>query len=155
MQLTSATIISGQTQVVNWDGTSVSRNDFIFCYHIRMTPTKKTGEFISGRFFSSIKYKAAKRNIPFDLTIEFLDELLIKQDHLCVYTGLPIDAKTRYATTASLDRIDSAKGYTEDNVQFLHKNINFMKWELPEEKFFGFIDMIYERRHNNNDLKVS
>jgi hypothetical protein len=111
-----------------------------------MTPPKKTGEFISGRFFSSIKYKANKRNIPFDLTIEFCDELLIDQSHKCAYTGLPIDAKTRYATTASLDRIDSSLGYTEDNVQFLHKDINFMKWELSEDKYFTLISRIYEKR---------
>ena len=37
--------------------------------------------------------------------------------------------------TASLDRIDSSKGYTKNNVQWLHKDINIMKRDFPEEKF--------------------
>ena len=38
-------------------------------------------------------------------------------------------------STASLDRIDSSKGYTIDNIQWLHKDINKMKWDFSQEKF--------------------
>ena len=38
--------------------------------------------------------------------------------------------------TASLDRIDSSKGYTEDNIQWVHKDVNQMKMDLPEQRFF-------------------
>lgn len=48
--------------------------------------------------------------------------------------------------TASLDRIDSLKGYTIDNVQWIHKHINYMKIDLTEQEFFHFIKQIYEYR---------
>lgn len=36
---------------------------------------------------------------------------------------------------ASLDRIDSNKGYIEGNVQFICMGLNFMKNNWPEEYF--------------------
>lgn len=37
--------------------------------------------------------------------------------------------------TASLDRIDSSKGYIEGNVQWVHKYVNVMKWDFSMEEF--------------------
>lgn len=113
--------------------------------------TLKTGRFVSGRFYSSIKYKANKRNILFNLDIEFLDELILAQEHRCAYSDLEIDAKTRGFTTASLDRIDSSGAYEPGNVQFLHKDVNMSKWTHSEEAFFNLIDKIYKHRLEDRD----
>lgn len=45
--------------------------------------------------------------------------------------------------TASLDRIDSTKGYVEENVQWVHKDVNFMKSNLTEQRFKELISKIY------------
>jgi len=37
--------------------------------------------------------------------------------------------------TASLDRIDSSKGYIEGNVQWVHRKINMMKQSYTQEEF--------------------
>jgi hypothetical protein len=37
--------------------------------------------------------------------------------------------------TASLDRIDSTLGYVTGNVQWVHKSVNHMKSDTPEEEF--------------------
>ena len=42
------------------------------------------------------------------------------------------------STTASLDRIDSSKGYVIGNVQWVHKDINIMKNKFDNQYF---IDM--------------
>ena len=41
----------------------------------------------------------------------------------------------RGGQTASLDRIDSTKGYIEGNVQWVDKIVNAMKWNIPEKYF--------------------
>jgi len=42
----------------------------------------------------------------------------------------------KYTTrTASLDRIDSSKGYTPDNTQWLHKRVNKSKMEFDQKDF--------------------
>ena len=48
--------------------------------------------------------------------------------------------------TASLDRIDSNKGYTIDNVQWVHKDINKMKMDLEEDVFIDNCKLIIENK---------
>jgi hypothetical protein len=44
-----------------------------------------------------------------------------------------------------LDRIDSSKGYTIDNVQWVHKIVNIMKHDVEEKEFFNWCKLITER----------
>jgi hypothetical protein len=45
-------------------------------------------------------------------------------------------------TTASLDRKDSSKGYTKDNVQWIHKTINFMKGQMSDQEFVSWCKLV-------------
>lgn len=62
-----------------------------------------------------------------------------KQNGLCYYTGLRLEfgqkQKDRNQQTASIDRLDNAKGYTTDNIVWCHKHINLMKKDLTVERF--------------------
>lgn len=106
--------------------------------------TKYVGE-LSGTFFSHIKQSASTRGIEFAVTKEELWELLIKQDSKCALTRVPIQLSTARKKsdpdfsqiTASLDRIDSEGGYTSGNIQWLHKEVNKMKWTLSNEDFIN------------------
>jgi hypothetical protein len=92
---------------------------------------------VSLTYFTSVKRGAAgakgRKEIPFDLTIEFVASLLDgKQGGMCGLSGLRISV---YDKTASLDRIDSSQGYTEKNVQWLHKDVNMMKRHYDQSYF--------------------
>lgn len=89
---------------------------------------------ISGYFFTRIKRHAEKRQIYFDICIKNIWELFIKQDKKCALTGidLVLTRKRGSDNTASLDRIDSSKGYTLDNIRWVHKEINIMKMDLSD-----------------------
>ena len=117
------------------------------------TQPSKTGQYISGKFFSNVKYEAARRGIEFDLTIDFLDGLIRGQSHKCYYTELPIDAKTRDSITASLDRLDSSKGYTKDNVHFVIKDVNMMKWTLKEKRFTQLCKLVAKVSDDKKNLE--
>lgn len=86
-------------------------------------------EEISGSNWNHIKKGAKIRRIDFDLRIEDIWNKFIFQNRKCALSGLPITfGESNYENrTASLDRIDSLKGYTIDNVQWVHKYINWMK----------------------------
>jgi hypothetical protein len=89
---------------------------------------------VSGKTISKIKRDAESRYISFNLTIEFLDSLLKQQEFKCALTGLVLS--TNYKNlTASVDRIDSTKGYIENNVQWVHKDVNMMKNHYYETYF--------------------
>lgn len=50
--------------------------------------------------------------------------------------------------TASLDRIDSTKGYTLDNIQWVHKHINVMKMDLDQEYFIKLCKLVTKKSKN-------
>lgn len=103
--------------------------------------------YISGNHLWAFRNNAKKRNLEFSVTPEFLDELFQKQNYLCRLSGLPIEfnIKTR---TASLDRIDSSKGYTKDNIQWVHKDINSMKSNRNEKDFLLLCETITDFQRN-------
>ena len=92
---------------------------------------------VSATYFSSLKRGAdggkGRRPILFKVTIESIANLLdVVQKGKCALTGLKISIRDK---TASLDRIDSSKGYEEGNVQWLHKDVNMMKRHYSQEYF--------------------
>lgn len=95
---------------------------------------------ISGRLWSSIKNKALSRNLEFSITIEQGWEKFLEQNKKCALSGLELkfsvsEYKKMNDRTASLDRIDSSKGYTIDNIQWIDKRINVMKMDMDENEF--------------------
>ena len=117
---------------------------------------------LSGDFFGQIKYHANYRNIKFNVTIEELWELFVKQGGKCKITNLPIKFSTRtqqrkrgIEQTASLDRIDSEKGYFIDNLQWVHKDVNLMKNEYSMDKFLTLCELVYKRSIIDNEKTIN
>ena len=52
--------------------------------------------------------------------------------------------KKANAFKCSLDRIDSEKGYTEDNVRFVCWAVNQMKADRTDEEFKFWIETLYK-----------
>lgn len=97
---------------------------------------------IGKQFFNQLTANAKSRGLSCDITIEDIWELYIKQNKYCNLSGLPIQFKK--PTTASVDRIDSSKGYTLDNIQLVHKTINIMKMDLPDQDFINLCHKVSE-----------
>jgi len=103
-------------------------------------------------FYSTIKRNARRRNIVWgdELTIEFLWNLFINQNKKCAISGLDIILSDRrinnqvdyHHMTASLDRIDSKIGYVKYNVQWVHKDVNTMKFDYSQEYFIKMCKLI-------------
>jgi hypothetical protein len=95
---------------------------------------------ISGTHWIAIVQGAEQRDLPFEITIEEAWTKFIAQDSRCALTGglLTFGEGVRDpGRTASLDRIDSSKGYVVGNVQWVSKLINRMKWDLREDEFIA------------------
>jgi hypothetical protein len=68
--------------------------------------------------------------------------LFIRQNKKCALSGIDISIEFDGSGTASLDRIDSLKHYTIDNVQWVHKDINKMKMDFPQESFIKMCKLV-------------
>jgi len=106
-------------------------------------------EELSGVYWGCIQASAKKRGHSFDLKIEDAYNLFLSQYDMCALSGLEIKLERNYrrkreSQTASLDRIDSTQGYTLDNVQWVHKDIQLMKNSLTEERFYELCRRVAE-----------
>lgn len=106
---------------------------------------------ISGYKLNKIKEGASRRGIAYELDDQYLWELYLQQDGKCALSGESINfgEKGSELGSASLDRIDSRKGYVVGNVQWLHRDVNIMKMDFSEEYFVA----LCSRVHYNNKLK--
>lgn len=96
------------------------------------------GKHVSGSYISTINHRAESRGMEISLTPEYLDELWEKQEGRCKFSGLRLIPPLNHHGsnfTGSLDRIDSSKGYTEGNVQWVHKRLNTMKMNMCDAEF--------------------
>lgn len=92
---------------------------------------------IRGAYWNSLIYGAKSRNLDFSITQEYAWDIFVNQNRKCPLSGLILyfgKFKSK-EQTASLDRIDSSKGYIEGNVQWVHKDINWMKKNKKDEDF--------------------
>ena len=107
---------------------------------------------IHGTFIGKIRRDAKKVGREFNITAEYIWELFIKQNRKCALSGVEIwFAKTsmnigKDKNTASLDRIDSTKGYIEGNVQWVHKWVNIMKRNMTDDQFIDFCQKVVDYR---------
>lgn len=115
---------------------------------------------ISGNYFGIIKRQAQNRNIEFNITIDYIWALFLKQNGRCALTSQELcfaDTNTRdkYGDrTASLDRINPEKGYVIGNVWWTHKDVNRMRWILEVQEFVNICDMVSQNKHITNCLML-
>lgn len=84
----------------------------------------------------NFKGGAKARNKEWNLDITYLGDLWEKQHGKCAYTGWDLEIGVNgHIKTASLDRIDSNRGYIQGNVQWVHKVVNYAKHTLTHEEF--------------------
>ena len=104
---------------------------------------------INGQTLCHIRNGAKSRGLKYAVTKEFLWALFLKQERKCALSGLPIQFTiNKSEKTASLDRIDSTKGYTKDNVQWIHKDVNLMKNHFDQSHFLGLCKAICEQNRS-------
>ena len=110
-------------------------------------------EFIRLSWVTKCATGAETRGLEWSLTPEDIWEVYIAQGGVCALSGLPIGwAEVGPNHTASLDRIDSSRGYTVDNIQLVHKDVNFMKQSYSQEYFLELCKKItkYKEQRNGN-----
>lgn len=130
------------------------------CQHpYKINPAKDHGLWrgvgdMSGQYFAALAMSAKNRSIAFEITKEDAWSQFEKQDGKCAYTGLPLcfvtqrkRKRTPEGQTASLDRIDSSKGYTPDNICWVHKTVNHMKNKYSIERFLEICRLVTEHRN--------
>ncbi len=104
-----------------------------------------SGDFWHGHVVRNAKGVKGRAPLEFTLTKEEAWLLFLKQNRKCSLTGILLKFPSRSTDTswtASLDRIDSSKGYILSNVQWVHKDINMMKRIYTQEHFIHMCKLV-------------
>ena len=97
-------------------------------------------------WFHKCKIGAETRGILWSLVVEDVWQKSVDLEGDCNLSGIPIGwSVIGQSHTASIDRIDSAKGYTIDNIQLLHKDINMMKQAFSQEHFVALCKSVADK----------
>lgn len=115
------------------------------------------------RAFLSCKHNCAKRNKDLEFCITELDvlDLYYKQEGKCALSGEKLTMISNLTDgeindyNISIDRKDSSRGYTKDNIQLIGAIINIMKNDIDQKDFLLFvstvtINSILDERDNSN-----
>jgi len=99
--------------------------------------------------FNTIRHGAKAKDLPFEVSIEYLWKLYESQHGKCALTGWPIDFNASYkdkcSKTASLDRIDSSRGYVKGNLQWVHRDVNKLKKNIPNNTFISICQAVAKK----------
>lgn len=99
---------------------------------------------IRQRMIYNAKRRATIKGLPFNLV---LDDIVIPEK--CPYLGVPLQQhafRSSYrGDVASLDRIDSTKGYTPDNIEVISNLANSMKNGASIEQLLLFAKEVLNR----------
>lgn len=86
-----------------------------------------------------------RKKVPVTITKEYAWELYLQQNKKCALSGVDIYISNSSNNNASIDRIDSSKGYEPGNIQWVHKHVNFMKRTYSQDYFIEMCKKIAEK----------
>lgn len=112
---------------------------------------------ITGSYWNSIVCAARSRGLALEISIADAWNKFEQQNGKCKYTGSTLSL-SKGKRTASLDRIDNQKGYTIDNIQWVHKRINIMKNNMSEPEFLDWCHLVSshsQSKRSKNDEAVA
>lgn len=104
--------------------------------------------------FTTKNNRSKKRNLDYNLTVEYLYDLWNSQSGLCALSGremlLPRDSsdmnfhKMKSPWKASIDRLDNSKGYIQGNVRFISVIANYAKNIYSDDDVIEFCRSVSE-----------
>ena len=127
------------------------------CSHLKMRKYYE-GNGIDGflkKLIRNAKHNSDKKGKieHFELNFDELKELYVKQKGLCAITDIKMTYLSYKSNNArecskyniSIDRIDSSKYYTIDNIQLVCVIVNHMKWDMEQKDFIEMCKIISEK----------
>lgn len=137
------------------NGNSLKSGSTISCGCMKNADRKlPLGEASFNILFSSYLHSSRIRNIPFLLTKDFFRHTVSKR---CYYCGSPPMQRKAGKTTNGiflyngLDRMDSSKGYTTDNVVPCCGRCNEAKMSENQKDFLDWVERVYSYSIKNKE----
>lgn len=130
----------------NENGTLTTRNKCKICSVKSTRQYKSTLSGFIGSVINSCKGRSLHKGIEIDIEKSDISDLYKQQDGRCAISGMALTHKmleekdtSKYPFNLSLDRIDSSKGYTRDNIQLVCNWIQTAKSDWKQKDFIEWM----------------
>lgn len=121
--------------------------------HLHLNPANRKDEYSPFKYYLGQcrkRKRTGKQGSDIDINLSYLKELWESQNGICPYTQIKMilpettssNATIHSFDKASLDRIDSSKGYIKGNVEFVCFFINFAKNNHNKQDVIDFLRRI-------------
>lgn len=95
------------------------------------------------------KKRAFKKNLDFNIDVEYLIKKLIETNYICPYLGVKFE-KRNSDYVLSIDRIDPTKGYVKGNIEITSRLANTMKNKATNSQLMIFAENILKIKKEDN-----
>lgn len=102
--------------------------------------------------FLAARDRAKKKNLPFNITKDYLKKLWDEQNGKCAVSGIEMTysiCEGRTPTNVSIDQINPNNGYTKGNIQLVCMAVNQIKSDLQMDDVYRFCKAILENKERN------
>ena len=96
---------------------------------------------------TSARSRAKKHGYDFNIDSKYVTKLILQSNGECQATGLPMSTTYHCPFKASLDRIDSNKGYVKGNVRVVITMFNYMKQDYTDSQF-ALVAKAFAKKNN-------
>ena len=100
------------------------------------------------QLISGFRNRAKKQNVPFNLTVDDMKDLIKNAADICPALGVKMKIAKLYANNSnyspSFDRIDPKKGYTKNNIVIVSNRANRIKSDATVDEIRKVADF-YEK----------
>jgi hypothetical protein len=116
------------------------------CYKLRdrthnnsfISHQKMRNERPLASLYYSSRSNTKRSGKDFNITIEYLNELLLIQENKCYYTGRPLNMILGNPDSVSIDRKNPELGYIKENIVLCQWKVNRMKNDATIEELLSF-----------------
>ena len=106
-----------------------------------------------GYLCNTAKANAKRYNREFSISKDQMLQKWEEQNGLCYYTGRPMKFDIGTDDAVSIDRVDSSKGYTNDNTVLCQYRINVMKNNIQIDELVSIAKDIVKTHDSKSDEK--
>ena len=122
------------------------------CDNLAAAKSRETSRGRAGKLVTDAKTSSKKRKLEINISVDWVEQKL--KNGVCELTGLPFDFTPAQHTqlnkyAPSLDRINSKKGYTKDNVRVVLWAVNAALGQYDDEEMLPILEAMVENIKKN------
>ena len=114
------------------------------CRHQRSYEQKKNAPLYI-KLYRSSKHSKTHGKIEYNLTPEYIQQLLEEQNYKCFYTGVELKDSDSKFEKPTIDRIDSSKGYVKGNIVICTWVANNIKNDMTIDELYNQINLFKQK----------